>query len=72
MTPKSHFARKVRLLLDHLELSYDMVDVGNVAEDNPDNFYGNPLMGVPVFEDGSERPGSYERSYEQRGEAAPL
>ena len=54
MTPKSHFSRKVRLLLDHLELSYDMIDVGNVATDDPDNFGGNPLMGVPVLEDGTE------------------
>lgn len=31
-TERSHFTRKVRLLMDHLGLDYDMVDIGNVAE----------------------------------------
>lgn len=51
-TPASHFARKVRLLLDHYGLAYDMVDAGNVAEFSEDKFAGNPLMLVPVLNDG--------------------
>lgn len=52
-TPKSHFSRKVRLLLDHLELPYELVDVGNVAKNSSQHFGGNPVMSVPVLEDGA-------------------
>lgn len=51
-TPASHFARKARLLLDHYGLDYTLVDAGNVAEFHEDRFAGNPLMLVPVLEDG--------------------
>ena len=51
-TPRSHFSRKVRLLLDHLGLPYELIDVGNVAADELEQFAGNPVMGVPVLEDG--------------------
>lgn len=51
-TPASHFARKVRLLLDHYGLAYDLVDAGNVAAFDEDKFAGNPLMLVPVLNDG--------------------
>lgn len=50
-TPLSHFSRKVRLLLDHYELDYEFIDVGNVANANVDLFQGNPLMKVPVLRD---------------------
>lgn len=50
-TPTSHFARKVRLLLDHYGLEYTLVDAGNVAEFSEDKFSGNPLMLVPVLVD---------------------
>ena len=50
-TPKSHFTRKVRLLLDHLEQPYDLIDIGNVADQTAGQFGDNPLMSVPVFED---------------------
>ena len=50
-TPISHFTRKVRLLLDHLQYPYAMIDVGNVAEQEQATFGGNPLMNVPVWED---------------------
>lgn len=53
-TPKSHFSRKVRLLLDHLELPYELVDVGNVAHGAISQFQGNPVMSVPVLEDGDQ------------------
>lgn len=52
-TPKSHFSRKVRLLLDHMATDYEWVDVGNVAANTPTKFSGNPMMSVPVLEDGS-------------------
>lgn len=48
-TPRSHFSRKVRLLLAALELNVELVDVGNVADDNPKLFASNPLMKVPVL-----------------------
>ena len=51
-TPRSHFARKVRLLLDHLDIAYEMDDMGNVAEAGPESLRGNPMMTVPVLEDG--------------------
>jgi len=51
-TPRSHFSRKVRLLLDHMGLTYEMVNVGDVSETNVETFHGNPAMGVPVLEDG--------------------
>ena len=51
-TPKSHFSRKIRLLLDHLKLPYELVDVGDVSSPDSSLFDGNPAMGVPVLEDG--------------------
>ena len=51
-TPRSHFSRKVRLLLDHMELSYELVDVGDVSAVDAERFHGNPGMGVPVLQDG--------------------
>ena len=50
-TPKSHFARKVRLLLDALEIDVELIDVGNVAELSMDSFGPNPLMKVPTLVD---------------------
>lgn len=51
-TQRSHFTRKVRLLLDHLEHPYRLKDMGNVADQDPERFGGNPLMSVPVLTDG--------------------
>ena len=51
-TPASHFARKIRLLLDHYGLAYEFVDAGNVADFTEDKYAGNPLMLVPVLNDG--------------------
>ena len=50
-TARSHFTRKVRLLLDHLDVDYVFLDIGNVADRDPAQFRGNPLMSVPVLED---------------------
>lgn len=46
-TARSHFTRKVRILLDAYNLDYDFEDVGNVADATA--FAENPLMKVPTF-----------------------
>lgn len=51
-TPRSHFSRKVRLLLGGLDIPVELVDVGNVAEANAAIFGANPLMKVPTLMDG--------------------
>lgn len=51
-TPRSHFSRKVRMLLGGLQLSAELVNVGNVAESNAEMFGENPLMKVPTLVDG--------------------
>lgn len=53
-TPKSHFARKVRLLLAALNIEVDYIDVGNVAELSIDGFGPNPLMKVPTLIDDNQ------------------
>lgn len=53
-TPISHFARKVRILLDLYSVPYEFIDVGNVAEGTLEMFAGNPLLKVPVFVDGDQ------------------
>ncbi|MGH1346263.1 MAG: glutathione S-transferase family protein [Nannocystales bacterium] len=49
-TPRSHFSRKVRLLLDGWGATVQQVDVGDVGD--PTAFADNPLMKVPVLLDG--------------------
>lgn len=49
-TPRSHFSRKVRILLNAYGLDTHYVDVGNVAQHK--GFADNPLMKVPVLVDG--------------------
>lgn len=51
-TPRSHFSRKVRILLDAWKLGHELVDIGNVADDASKEFAGNPLMKVPTLVDG--------------------
>lgn len=51
-TPRSHFSRKVRMVLAGLDLHVDLVDAGNVADSNPAVFGTNPLMKVPTLVDG--------------------
>ncbi len=53
-TPKSHFARKNRILLDALSIGVELIDVGNVADNNPEIFAHNPLMKVPTLIDGEQ------------------
>lgn len=53
-TPRSHFSRKVRLLLDLLKIPHTLHDVGNVAQNQISFFGDNPLMKVPVLKDGQQ------------------
>jgi glutathione S-transferase len=48
----SHFARKIKILLDLYSVPYEIIDVGNVAEGALDKFANNPLARVPVLVDG--------------------
>jgi glutathione S-transferase len=50
-TPRSHFSRKVRLLLDAYGLECALIDAGNVGEDRADAFGPNPLLKVPCLID---------------------
>jgi glutathione S-transferase len=50
-TPRSHFSRKVRLVLAALGLESTLVDVGNVADARA-AFGPNPLLKVPTLVDG--------------------
>ena len=51
-TPRSHFSRKVRILLDALNLDVELIDVGNVADMSIEIYGPNPLMKVPTLIDG--------------------
>ena len=48
-TPRSHFSRKVRILLDAWSFDVELVDVGNVADADVGVFAGHPLMKVPTL-----------------------
>ncbi len=52
-TPRSHFSRKVRILLDALGLEIELIDVGNVADAIAAPYGPNPLMKVPMLVDGA-------------------
>jgi len=47
-TPKSHFARKVLILINAYGIDVQLIDVGNVAL-STEIFGGNPLMKVPTL-----------------------
>ena len=51
-TPRSHFSRKVRILLGALDVPCELVDAGNAADADPTMFGANPLMKVPTLLDG--------------------
>lgn len=51
-TPRSHFSRKVRILAAFLAIDLDLLDVGNVADQQVNQFGPNPLMKVPTLLDG--------------------
>ncbi|MBL4660719.1 MAG: glutathione S-transferase family protein [Alcanivoracaceae bacterium] len=48
-TPKSHFSRKVLILINAWGIDIQLIDVGNVATSSMDTFGGNPLMKVPTL-----------------------
>lgn len=50
-TPRSHFARKVRLLLAALDIGAELVDAVNAAEADAARFGPNPLLKVPTLID---------------------
>lgn len=50
-TARSHFTRKIRLLLDHLQYEYEFLDIGDVSQIEFKNFQFNPSLSVPVFKD---------------------
>jgi len=52
-TTRSHFSRKIRILLDVWEVSVEFIDVGNVGDLSNEAFGPNPLMKVPTLVDGS-------------------
>src|SRR5690606_23363069 len=51
-TPRSHFSRKVRILLHAYGLAHKLVDAGRVEARDPSAFGPNPLMKVPTLIDG--------------------
>jgi len=51
-TPRSHFSRKVRILLHAWKLEVELIDVGNVGATSSHAFGPNPLMKVPTLLDG--------------------
>lgn len=51
-TPRSHFSRKVRLVLAALGLEATLLDAGDVASARAAVFGANPLMKVPTLVDG--------------------
>jgi glutathione S-transferase len=51
-TPRSHFSRKVRILLDAWQVPVELIDAGNVGDMAPEAFGPNPLMKVPALIDG--------------------
>lgn len=54
-TPLSHFARKVRVLLDLYQQPYAFEDIGNVAFTKlPSDAGGNPMLRVPVLHIGDD------------------
>ena len=51
-TPRSHYSRKVRLLLDALGIAFELVDAVDASARDPAAFGPNPLMKVPTLLDG--------------------
>ena len=51
-TPRSHFSRKVRILLEAWQVEVELVDAGNVADQDLHAFAGNPMLSVPSLLDG--------------------
>lgn len=54
LTPQSHFSRKVRIVLAELGISCELVHAPNLLSEDPAHFGGNPILRVPVLEDGDD------------------
>jgi glutathione S-transferase len=52
-TPLSHFTRKIRILLDELEVPFEMVWTPGVLADGAAAYGDNPLMRIPTLVDGA-------------------
>ena len=52
-SPPSHFTRKVRVVLHELGLPFEFVPVQYLLDTKPELFGNNPLLQIPVFEDGT-------------------
>lgn len=52
LTPQSHFSRKVRIVLLELNVECELAYVPDLLSDDPADFAGNPILRVPVLEDG--------------------
>lgn len=52
LTPLSHFSRKVRIVLRELGLACEESYVPNLLSADPAEFGGNPILRVPVLQDG--------------------
>ncbi|MGB0951912.1 MAG: glutathione S-transferase family protein [Planctomycetota bacterium] len=51
-TPLSHFARKIRILLQELEVPFELEYVENLLSSDPVDFGGNPILRIPTLVDG--------------------
>jgi glutathione S-transferase len=52
-TPLSHFTRKIRILLDELDVPFEMVWTPGVLADTTEAYGDNPLMRIPTLVDGA-------------------
>src|SRR5262245_35389732 len=52
LTPLSHFSRKCRIVMREIGLAYEESYVPNLLSADPADFGGNPILRVPVLQDG--------------------
>lgn len=50
-TPLSHFARKIRILLQELKIPFELEYVENLLSSDPADFGGNPILRIPTLVD---------------------
>ncbi|MEO0478031.1 MAG: glutathione S-transferase family protein [Planctomycetota bacterium] len=54
LTPLSHFSRKVVIVATELGLEFERKYVPDLLSNDPQDFGGNPILRVPVWEDGED------------------
>ena len=54
-TYPSHFTRKVRILLQELQIPYEFIVITALMDVGAEKFAGNPLHQFPVLEDGAKK-----------------